>query len=234
MVSRCMADALKARRFNAEAVTCIHNGVNLTTVRATRTRQEVRQELGIGFDDFLVATAGRLSPVKGHIHLLRAAQLILERERRARFLFIGSGPLKNELVAAAMELSVDRRCLFVDRVMDLRSSVYDLMAAADVFALPSLDEGIPMALLEAMALERPAVATTVGGVPEIITHRATGLLVGPGDHEHLASACLELAADRDFAHAIGARGREVVEQGFSRERNGETLLNMYSEVVHGS
>jgi protein-tyrosine-phosphatase len=97
--------------------------------------------------------------------------------------------------------------------------------------LPSIREGIPLALLEAMALAKPAVATRVGGIPEIINDRETGLLVPPRDAGALATACLDLARDRDLAHRLGARARQVVEAEFSSEKSGSALLGLYREVV---
>jgi glycosyltransferase involved in cell wall biosynthesis len=111
--------------------------------------------------------------------------------------------------------------------------VYDLIAAMDVFVLPSLKEGLPLALLEAMALERPVVATAVGGVPEVLRHRATGVLVAPRDERALAEACLELARRPEWARTLGARARRAVENEFSHEQNGQALLEAYSRVVAG-
>ncbi|PYM49315.1 MAG: hypothetical protein DME14_08820 [Candidatus Rokuibacteriota bacterium] len=114
-----------------------------------------------------------------------------------------------------------------------RTDIYDLIAAMDIFVLPSLDEGIPMVILEAMALGTPVVATAVGGVPEVIRHRETGLLVAPRDERALADACLELARNRDWAQTFGARARRVVDEAFSHERNGHALMEVYRRVTSG-
>jgi protein-tyrosine-phosphatase len=103
----------------------------------------------------------------------------------------------------------------------------------DIFVLPSLSEGIPMALLEAMALGRPVVATAVGGIPEIVTHTSNGLLIEPGDEQGLANACLDLAFDRTRAQAIGAAARETIEEAFSHEASGRAVVDAYREVVSG-
>jgi protein-tyrosine-phosphatase len=88
-----------------------------------------------------------------------------------------------------------------------------------------------MALLEAMALGRPVVATAVGGVPEVVTHRASGLLVAPGDEPALADACLELALDPERSRTLGERSRRVVEERFSHETNGQAVLDVYRHVT---
>ena len=228
-VSKRMAETLKDSGHRPTAVIQIHNGVDLRKVRATRAREEVRRELGIGSRTLLVGAVGRLSRVKGHAYFLRAAKLILQKEHGARFLIVGDGPLRDELVASATHLGVDRACLFLGP----RTDIYDLVGAMDIFVLPSLDEGIPMALLEAMALRTPVVAAAVGGVPELITHRATGLLVTPRDERALADACLELALNPNWAQTLGARARRVVEDEFSHERNGHALMEVYRSVTSG-
>jgi glycosyltransferase involved in cell wall biosynthesis/protein-tyrosine-phosphatase len=231
-VSRRMADTLKESGYRASAVTHLHNGVDLRNVKTIRPPEDVRRTLGIDDDELVIGTAGRFARVKGQAYLVRAARLILQQERRARFLFVGSGPLESELLESARHLEVDRHCLFVDPAADRRSGIYDLIAAMDLFVLPSLNEGIPMALLEAMALTRPVIASAVGGIPEVVTDRVTGLLVQPQDDRQLANACLELARNRHWAQTLGARARRRVEKDFSHERNGHALLDIYRDVVN--
>ena len=226
-VSKRMADTLRESGYRPTMVTHIHNGVDLRKVTARRSRDEVRRELGIDRETFLIGTAGRLSPVKGHAGLLRAARLILQKEHGAKFLIVGGGPLERELIDTAARLQVDGACLFPGP----RTDVHDLIAAMDIFVLPSLDEGIPMAILEAMALGTPVVATAVGGVPEVVQHGVTGLLVEPGNEAALAGACLELARDRDRAQRLGAQARRVVAEEFSHERSGGTLMDVYRSVT---
>ena len=205
----------------------IHNGVELGRIRPTRDRNEVRRELGIDPATPLIGAVGRLSPVKGHAHFIRAARLIVEKEPAAKFLIVGDGPLRSELEICAKRLGIGDACLFVGA----RHDVYDLVAAMDVFVLPSVDEGIPMALLEAMALETPVVATAVGGVPEVVEHRATGLLVRSGDEPGLADASLELIREPRLARTLGARARGVVETAFSHEENGRQLMKAYRAIA---
>ena len=226
-VSRRLAGRLEGSGFGPETVLPIHNGVDLSRVHASRSRDEVRGALGIAPDALLFGTVGRLSPVKGQALFVRAAGRIRHRHPGARFLIAGDGPLRGELEAAARALGLGDAFLF----LGARRDVYDLVAALDVFVLPSLHEGIPMALLEAMALGTPVVATAVGGVPELLTHRETGLLVDAGDHEGLADACVELARDPRQRRRLAARARRAVEAGFSHEHNGQALVQAYREVA---
>lgn len=226
-VSQEMGETLKRRGYKRAAVRHIHNGVDLRRVKTTRSPADVRRELGIGSQAFLVGTAGRLAPVKGQRYFLGAARLILQKLPDARFLIAGDGPLRAELEATATHLGVARQCLLLGD----RTDVHDLMASMDAFVLPSLAEGVPMAVLEAMALGKPVVATAVGGVPEILTHSFNGLLVSPRDEQGLADACLQLACDRGWAQTLGARGKQLVEREFSREKNGAVLMEVYRQLV---
>jgi glycosyltransferase involved in cell wall biosynthesis/protein-tyrosine-phosphatase len=226
-VSKTMADGLTGAGLPPAVVRHIHNGVDLGALTRTRQREDVRRELGIDPSAIVIGTAGRLVPVKGHASLLRAAALILKKERRAKFLIVGGGPLRGELSALAVDQGIDGACLFTGH----RADAHDLVVAMDIFVLPSLAEGIPMAVLEAMALGRPVVARAVGGVPEIIGHRASGLLVESGTDRALADACLELALDRDLAERLAAEGRRVVEERFTNVRSGEALVRAYARVV---
>jgi L-malate glycosyltransferase len=230
-VSEQTAAALSRSGYPRTRLVRIHNGIDLGRVRPTRTPAEVRRAFGIHDDELLIGAAGRLTAVKGHQYLLDAAPLILRQEPKARFMFVGSGPLRGDLGERAAALGVGRACLFVDPLVDARAGVFDLMAAFDLFVLPSLSEGSPMALLEAMALGRPIVAAAVGGIPEIVVDRETALLVQPRSAQALADACIALARNRPWAAYLGAAARRRVETQFSHERNGRALLDLYLDVV---
>jgi L-malate glycosyltransferase len=226
-VSKRMAETLRDSGYRPTMVTHIHNGIDLRKVIAGRSPVDVRRELHIPSDALLIGTVGRLSPVKGHSEFLHAARAISDKRPDARFLVVGTGPLERELQRTASELGLASSCLF----LGARSDVYDLMSAMDVFVLPSLAEGIPMAILEAMALGRPIVATAVGGVPEVIQHDLTGLLVEAGNATALAGACLTLSSDPLRAQALGMHARQAVEERFSSDRYGRALVDAYRSVT---
>ena len=175
----------------------------------------------------MISTIGRLVPVKAHGDLLEGRAAILRQEPEARFLFVGDGSLKHELIATASQLGVAHACLFTGA----RQDTFDLLAAMDVFVLPSLHEGVPMALLEAMTLGKPVVATAVGGVPEIVRDRVTGRLVAPRDDRELADACLEFVANGGLARRCGAAAQRAIAQGFSHDVSGEALLAVYRSML---
>jgi L-malate glycosyltransferase len=226
-VSQRMVETLWEAGYPPTLVTCIHNGLDLSRIATTRDPIDVRRALGIDPSAPLIGTAGRLGPVKGHIHLVHIARRLLQTDDRTRILVAGDGPLQDELTTAAAALQVGHACVFPGA----RRNIYDVMAALDVFVLPSLSEGLPMSLLEAMALSRPVVASDVGGIPEVIQHGINGLLVPPGDENALARACLELIRNREYAARLGARARQTVEQSFSHEHSGAALLNVYRSLA---
>jgi len=226
-VSNDVADTLRTTGYRRSAVLAIHNGLDVCKARVSRDSRQLRRELAIQDDALVIGTVGRLAPVKAQTDLLRAAQRILRQRPEARFVFVGDGPLRNELMATAVRLGIDRACLFTGA----RQDTFDLLAAMDVFVLPSLHEGVPMALLEAMILGKAVVATAVGGVPEVIENRVTGLLVPSRDDRALADACLELAADERLARSLGLEARRAVAERFSHEVNGGAVLSIYRSLL---
>lgn len=225
-VSHRMSQQLVENGHTPSKVVSIHNGVNLSTVEVVRTRQEVRAEFGIAPDAILIGTTGRLAPVKGHAVLLRAATIIRQRTPDVRFILVGDGPLEHELEGLASAQGLGNACVFTGA----RTDIPDLLAAMDIFTLPSLSEGVPMALLEAMVLGVPVVAASVGGVPEVVTHGETGLLVRSGDEYALANACIELVKDRRRAASLAATGKSFVQAHFSHDRNGAAVAALYHAV----
>ena len=226
-VSRHTAGALTMKGLHQPFVRHIHNGIDMVNIRATRSSNDVRRELGVGTDTPLVATVGRLTAVKAQDDFLRAARLIGTQDGRFRFVVVGEGPEEAALRRLATDLGIEDRVIFTGG----RRDVYDLIAAMDVFVLPSLAEGMPMVLLEAMTLGTPVVATAVGGVPELIEHNVNGVLVRPRDPRSLADACITVASNRLWARSLAASARETVAEGFSQQANGSSIVQTYREIT---
>src|SRR5262249_44896941 len=138
----------------------------------------------------IVLTAARLAEQKGLCYLLKAAALLPQ----AMFVLAGEGPERAVLEAQAAELGLNKRVLFLGH----RHDVPDLLACCDLFVLPSLFEGLPLSILEAMAAKKPVIASAVGGNNEVIVHGETGLLVRPADPAALASAIQAILSDPDL------------------------------------
>jgi glycosyltransferase involved in cell wall biosynthesis len=183
----------------------------------------LRTELIGDRPDYLVLTLARLHRQKGHAYLLAAAAQVSD----ATFVLAGDGPLRAELEGQARELGVADRCIFLGD----RSDVPDLLAVADLVVLPSLFEGLPVSVLEAMAAQRPVVATAIGGTSEAVIHEVTGLLVPPRDPAALGSAIRRMRADPELAHRLAAAGRERVEAEFSSVITARDVMCIYDEVM---
>jgi glycosyltransferase involved in cell wall biosynthesis len=173
-------------------------------------RQKVRKELGIVAGPVLV-TIARLTEQKGHRYLVQALPCLLETWPQLCCLFVGEGELRDALHCMANDLGVERACRFVG----VRQDIADILAAADVVVLPSISEGFPFVLLEALAMGCPVVASRVNGVPELIEDHKTGLLVPSRDPQALAKAILEVLGDPTAARKMGAEGRAVVRERYT-------------------
>jgi glycosyltransferase involved in cell wall biosynthesis len=181
-------------------VEVVEHGIVLDAVRAQRSaRAAVRAELGIGAHEIAIGTVANLRANKDWPNLLAAARRVVDRGVPVRFVAVGQGPLEEEVRARHAALGLG------DRVMLLghREDAVRLMAGCDAFVLASYYEGLPVALMEAMALGLPIVATAVGGVPEMVTTGHEGILVPPRDPDALADALVALACDPARRSAMG-------------------------------
>ncbi|WP_437981592.1 glycosyltransferase [Sorangium sp. So ce117] len=202
------------------------NGINLSRFAPDpAARARVRAELAIPRDAWVVGSVGRLSPVKNHALLVRAAATSLPRD--GRVLLVGEGAERGRLDALARELGVSERVLFAGE----RHDVPALLAALDVFALPSLSEGLPLALLEAMAAGLPVVATDVGGVSTVLVHGETGFLVPSDEAAPLAARLSELHANPARAAQMGRSGRMLALRRCSALRMAERYMELYALLL---
>lgn len=211
------------RTYGSSRVACIHNGIDLEAVRVTMQRAEKRKEWHIDDKAILIGTVGRLVPVKGHVVLLEALRILHESHHNVTLFLVGDGPLRGELAAESKRLGVDQCVIFSGH----QEQSYDFINMMDLFVLPSLHEGIPMVLLEAFALKRPVVASRVGGIPEVVTHAHSGILVSPSNPDELAAAISALIEDQSRALAFGEAGRCQVESEFSAKMMADRTASMY-------
>ncbi|MCC7355972.1 MAG: glycosyltransferase family 4 protein [Anaerolineae bacterium] len=206
----------------------IPNGVDVAGLRhIAGAGGDPRPGLGLKPGIPLVLQGGRLHPQKGPDVLLAAARQVILRKPETVFLLAGDGPQR-----AALEREIGALGLGAHvRILGRRADVPALMAASDVVALASRWEGLPYALLEAMALARPCVATTVGGCPEAIESGESGLLVPPEDPGALAAAILALLSDRERGRALGQAAAQRVEERFSVQRTVAETVALYERLL---
>lgn len=223
-VSDAVRGSLCEAGLHAERIATIDNGVDLQ--RFSCGSPSFAQEIGKG-TQLVVGMVGRLVPQKGPEHLLRAAHELLPRFPESLFVFVGDGPARPGLEQLASELGIARHVIFAGQRNDL-PNVY---AAMDVFALPSLNEGMPMTILEALAAKKAVVATRVGAIPRLILPERTGLLVEPGDANGLRDALARLLADQTLRGKLAEAGHAWVCQNFSAQAMSRKYLDLYRRLV---
>lgn len=203
-------------------VTTIVNGVDTKRCRPASDRAELRRRLGLPESAPLVVVVGRLDPIKDHATLFRAFERFRERASDAELLVVGDGSERAALEAAAGPGV---------RFLGSRADVPDLLAAADVFALTSRNEGTSNTILEALATGLPVVATAVGGTPALIDDGVHGTLVPVGDAEAIAAALLRYLTEPDVARTHGAAARAHAVADFSVERMVAAYETVYRRVA---
>ena len=172
-----------------------------------------------------IVCVGRLVGAKGQHVLLAAFRRLLDEGRDVRLRLIGKGPERESLEAAAVEYGIKDRVKFEGAVGARR--VREVLDSAAIFALPSFAEGIPIALMEAMAMEIPCVSTTIAGIPELIRNEVEGLLVAPSDDAQLAAALARLVDDSDLRRRLGQAGRLRVQSEYDLHRSVEKLGEIF-------
>jgi glycosyltransferase involved in cell wall biosynthesis len=204
---------------------CVPNGVEVTRFDTGDSPGDARREFGLPPGVPVVGTVGRLAAVKRQDVLLRGFARL--RHPAARLLIVGDGPAREELVSLAAALGITERVVFAG----YRDRPERALAAMDVFALTSDSEGMPLAILEAWAANKPVVTSRVGGVPELVTDGRTGLLFPAGDDTALAECLNGLLDEPAFAAALGAAGRALVRERFDTRVMAAAYLRHYRELV---
>ncbi|MFZ5585543.1 MAG: glycosyltransferase [Thermodesulfobacteriota bacterium] len=223
--SDALAVARREDRLPARRLRLIYNGVDTELFKPDAAlRAAARAELGLADAHKVVISVGRVSSEKDYATLLKALAVM---PPAWRLVLVGDGPELENLRRLAAELDLGRRALLLGR----RADVERLLAAADLFALSSLSEGVSVALLEAMAAGLPVVATRVGGTPEVVVEGETGLLLEPGLPHELALALQDALEDPRRATAWGAAGRRRVEERFSLRAMAAAYAALYREVA---
>jgi glycosyltransferase involved in cell wall biosynthesis len=213
----------------------VHNGIDVAPFRSAVDKTRVRERMGLKPDVWVAGVVGRLDERKGHRYFLEAVQSLASREPRLFGVIVGEGREKEVLAAQLRTLGLEERVRLVGYWPDLAEA----LACLDVFVLPSLMEGHPLAVLEAMAASKPVVATSVGGNPEAVEDGVTGLLVPPRDPGALAEAIGALIRDPERAADMGRAGRRSLDRRFSLEAavraNEEVYLRHYERKrgAHG-
>ena len=227
LTDRGAAEHLARDIGRAEQYVTVPSGVPTAELRATAPpRGEARARLGLDPDAFVVVGLGRLVPIKGFDLLVRALPAVAEQVPSARVLLVGDGAERQRLEAVAASLDVTRQLRLAGETLDVAA----YLAAADVVAVPSRNEGMGRVIVEAMALGLPVVATAVGGIPDVVTDGECGRLIAPEDVDALSAALIELGRDPALRRKLGEAAMQRAE-AFSTSVAREKLLAVYASLA---
>ena len=228
LTAREIDQYLQAKIGHRDQYVVIYNGINIDTFSTmTQPRQEIRNSLNLTQEAVVCITVGRLVPVKGQINLINAFPKVMAQHPNTHLLIVGEGELHKELLQQVNHLNLTKNIHF----LGWRSDIPNLLGASDIFVLPSLNEGLGLVLLEAMAQHLPTIATHVGGVPEVVEDGKTGLLVPAQSPHALTQAINQLIASPTQRQEMGEAGYQRAVNTFSIETTVEKTENIYRTLM---
>jgi glycosyltransferase involved in cell wall biosynthesis len=220
---------IRHAHFAPHKTVTLYNGINLAPFEAAGAseRQAIRQELGIPPDVPVLTTVAVLRRPKGIHYMLEALPQIVQAVPEVRYLIVGDGEQRATLRDLAAAQGVAEQVIFAGS----RSDVPAVLAASDIFVLPTLTEALPTVLAEAMGARKPIIASAVGGVPEMIERERNGLLVPPAEPQRLAEACIRLLRNPAAAQMMGHTGRTIAHERFEITLQARRLGILYQELL---
>lgn len=211
---------------DAERIAAIPNGIAVPPRTMGVSASGLRRRLGVPDAGLLILSMARLAPDKGLEYLIEAASMLPPELAGARIVIAGEGPARAGLEQAVRDHGVAHKVIF----LGFREDVGDLLAASDVIALPSLREGLSIALLEAMAAGKPIAATSIGSHAELASQSEIAVMVPPGDARALAGALVQLSCDADLRARLGNNARALYEKHYTEARMLESYRQLYSSL----
>ncbi|MCR4431780.1 MAG: glycosyltransferase family 4 protein [Tepidanaerobacteraceae bacterium] len=223
-ISRAVKISLIENGVPADMIKIVYNGIDVEKFGGVEPR--LKKEFGIA-DGPIIGTVARLVPEKGYEYAIKAMMRVLKSFPKARMVIVGDGPLRDKLKNLADEMGIMSNVDF----LGYHENVESLVADFDVFVLPSVSEGMGLALLEAMALGKPVVATEAGGIPEVVKNGVNGLLVPPKDEKFLAEAIINILSSKQAAFSLGQAARATVFEKFSARTMAEKTMEIYDTIL---
>jgi len=204
----------------------IYNGIDLKKFSNSFKGEKIRKEFGFDIEMPIVTTIGRLDWYKAHQYFLQAAEKVKKIIPNVRFLIVGDGERRDYLENLVKELGISENIVFAGN----RKDIPEILNAIDIFVISSVSEGFGRVVVEAMACEKPVVATRVGGIVEIVEDGITGKLVPPKNSEALAEAIIELLNNKEESKNMGIAGRKRAERMFDIDENIKRTENLYKKI----
>ncbi len=229
----CVSDEVKrftneTQGIDSKRLLTIYNGIDNVCPVDEKDTSGLRKELGIPINHSVMGTIAQFSKKKGLAYLIKSASILLEHRKDVNFLLVGEGSIMEELKKLCINLKVEKSVIFAGE----RSDIPKILSLIDIFVLPSIREGLPLAVLEAMDCGKPIIATNVGGVPEIVKNGINGILVQPKDPEALYSAMKELLDDRGKIEKMGYEGKKICGKNFSSKAMVDRVEELYDKLVN--
>lgn len=223
---------IEKHRIEPQRVVKIYNGIErddfcIADEDIVCRRTGFRNESGLGEDIPVIGVIGRMVWQKGFEYFIEAIPEVLKEFKKARFLLVGKGELEDELKVKSKMLNLEDKIIFTGFMSDIK----DVLAAIDILVIPSLREGLPIVLLEAMAMKKPIVAANIEGIMEILENGVSGLLVSPKDPQVLSEAIIDLLIREDKARQMGLAARKVVEERFGVDIMVQKVEEVYEELL---
>ena len=212
---------------SADKINVIPNAIDTSSYENVGDTTYLYKDLNVAPDDFVLACVGRLNMQKAHHVLLEALKPLKSKLPKLKVIIVGKGELQNQLVTLSKEYGVSDMVRFVGH----RADIPQILNFCDALILPSIFEGLPLCVLEAMASERPVIATDVGGTAELAVDGVTGYIVPPRDPNALAEAIEKLMQLSDQGKAMGAAGKQVVTERFSIQAITRKTEHLFSELM---
>jgi len=228
-ISKKIKDIMVGDGISAERIFVVHSGIDPTRFEGA-TKDHLMAKFKLKGDERVVVNVAHLSPVKGQKHLVQSIPMVLAKIPTARFFIVGGGALMGELQALAKSLGLNEALIFTG----FRHDVGAFYQIADLFVMSSVGEGLGTAVIDALAMSKPLVATNVGGIPEIIRDGETGRLVPPADPAALAEGIIELLSNPDKAKRMASQGQMDVRQKFSVEAMVEGNIDVYQKILRAN
>lgn len=227
-VSQEIITDLEKRGIHANRLTFIPNGIDMTPYSDYSGFDEavLRKELGLREDSFIIGSLGRLAHQKDYKTLIAAAAELLKKTNNVEFIIAGEGPLKHEL----LNMIVDYNLQDNFHLLGFRTDTLSLLRVMDVFVLPSLDEGLPMAMLEAMAAKKPVVVTAVGGIPNVIIDGINGIIMEKGNIRELCDTLLFMKNNSEKDKELGESAFATISNQYSCDKMSSEYLRIYNQI----
>jgi len=219
---------IRDEKIDPRKIVCIHNAIDQTFFNLKQTdNSKEKVELNIDKSNFIVGTVASLSPIKGHIYIIRAVPIVLKELPNTKFIFVGNGPSRKNLEQEVQKLNIAKHVIFIG----YRRNTPAWISLFDIFVHPCLIKGIPKAVIEAMAMKKAVVANTFSIIPNVIEDQITALLAKPKDPKSLAQAIIKLLKDKNLKNKIALEGYERVKDYFHYPRMINELESLYDKLI---